>query len=764
MGHSVPCPDGFSCNRKKTVFTDINECEDYNSCGDNTICKNTNGSYYCQCQDGFRSPTGEVNFTVGGCKDIQECSEITNICGPNAKCDNAIPYYLCICNDGFISTTGKKNFSRDENASCEDIDECQRENVCGHNASCINTQGSYYCVCNAGFELKSGRFIFSGNLEQCEALNCDVFKDMLEEKFPIVKQLKKLCLQLTESKNQNQSDQMSWKEEFLKTLLSAIDELLSSGVLNDKRKVSTFLDLVETALRLTAPFIKSPGENRTSTHTELEMVTHKGPIIPKGNTVLSTKHAKLDIQMEIAAGDPADYLGFSAVSLMSYSNLGNSTGDFSDGTKLQKNQSFKINSKVVTVTVSNRNTSHLTKPVKLTLRHLQQANHTSHVCVFWDSEEGGSWSDRGCSVMESNLEYTLCSCNHLGTFAIFTAFYEIEDKFELQLIIWVGLSLSLICLLFCILTFSMMHSIKSPRTTIHLHLCINLFIANLLFLAGISHMVNQDGCAVVTAILHFCYLVAFCWICLDSVQLFRMIVLVSNVNFKMLYMMAGGYGVPALIVAISVFANYQAYGTDRYCWLSVGFIWNFFGPACAVIIINIFFFFITVWKLAQKFSSVNPDLDDIHKIEAFTINAVAQLFVLGNVWIFGRVLFQQNRTAMSFLTIFGSLEGVTLFIVYCLFSSQVREEYKCILSRICAPWKKRDTKSCYSSSRKARHLQNLTVYHCLENMKGNSFEVDKNFACFRECQGYKSLIFEELDSDLGQKSNLLKSSASDFQT
>uniref|UniRef100_A0A3Q0SGN8 Si:ch211-241f5.3 n=1 Tax=Amphilophus citrinellus TaxID=61819 RepID=A0A3Q0SGN8_AMPCI len=662
--------------RKATDVPDsagnINECEDYDPCGDNTICKNTNGSYYCQCQDGFRSSTGEVNFIAGECKgksssvnegnnsgwfgeNIQECLENTNICGPNAKCYNTIPYYLCICNDGFISTTGKKNFSHDENASCEDIDECQRENVCGHNASCINTQGSYYCVCNAGFELKSGRFIFSGNLEQCEGEGC---------KYDIMHQ---------------------------NILLNMADELLSSTVLNYKRKVSDFLDLMGNALRLIGPFTTTSRINMSSTHTELEMLVHKGPVIPEGNATLSTKHANLDIQMETAAGDPKYYPGFSAVSLMSYSNLGNSTGGFSDGTKLQKNQSFKINSKVVTVTVSNRNTSHLTKPVKLTLRHLQQANQTSHVCVFWDSEEGGSWSDRGCSVMESNLEYTLCSCNHLGTFAIFTAFYEIEDKFELQLIIWVGLSLSLICLLFCILTFSMMRSIKNPRTTIHLHLCINLFIANLLFLAGISQIVNQDGCAVVTAILHFCYLVAFCWICLDSVQLFRMIVLVSNVNFKMIYMMAGGYGVPALIVAISLFANYQAYGTDRYCWLSVGFIWNFFGPACAVIIINIFFFFITVWKLAQKFSSVNPDLDDIHKIEAFTVNAVAQLFVLGNMWIFGRVLFEQNRTAMSFLTIFGSLEGVTLFIVYCLFSSQVSHVHD-----------ERDTKSCYSSSRKAR--------------------------------------------------------------
>lgn len=51
--------------------------------------------------------------------------------------------------------------------------------------------------------------------------------------------------------------------------------------------------------------------------------------------------------------------------------------------------------------------------------------------------------------------------------------------------------------------------------------------------------------------------------CLDSVQHFRMIVVASNVNFKTLLMMAGGYGVPALIVAISVLANYKAYGTER---------------------------------------------------------------------------------------------------------------------------------------------------------------------------------------------------------
>uniref|UniRef100_A0A3P8QQM8 Uncharacterized protein n=1 Tax=Astatotilapia calliptera TaxID=8154 RepID=A0A3P8QQM8_ASTCA len=568
-------------------YKDINECNDVvKPCGQNTNCTNTIGSYYCQCKD-----------------------VISNI----------ILYYSCTCDDGFISTTGNKIFRHDQNATCEDINECHKGYPCGQNGLCNNTQGSYYCICNAGFTN------YGNKTARCTG------------------------------------------ENTIKT------ELLYFTPSSSLLLFSDFLDLVGNALRLIGPFTNSSRIYISSTQTELDMFVHKGPVIPKGNITLSTKHANLDIQMEIATGDPAYYPGFTTVSLMSYSNLENSTDGFFNGMKPQKNQSFKINSKVATVTVSNRNTSHLKTPINLTLNHLEeQANQTFHICVFWDSSvNGGSWSDRGCGVAESNLEYTSCSCNHLGTFAILTAYNEIKEKFEFHLIIWVFLSISLIFLFISILTFSMIRSIKSPRTTIHLHLCISLFIANLAFLAGISHFENQDGCTVVTGILHFSYLATFLWMCLDSVQLFRMIMLVSNTNFKTLHMMAAAYGVPAVIVAISALANSRGHGTERYCWVTQGFIWNYFGPACVIIIVNIFFFFITVWKLAQKFSSVNPDLDDLHKIEAFTISAVAQLFVLGNTWIFGSFQFQENHTAMAYLTIFGSLEGVTLFAVYCLFSRQV---------------------------------------------------------------------------------------------
>lgn len=179
--------------------------------------------------------------------------------------------------------------------------------------------------------------------------------------------------------------------------------------------------------------------------------------------------------------------------------------------------------------------------------------------------------------------------------------------------------------------------------------------------------------------------------------------LVFNSSFRTLYLMAAGYGVPAVIVSISALANASGYGTERYCWLSLDSIWSFFGPACVIIFVNIIFFLITVWKLAQKFSSLNPDLDNLQKIRTFTVTAVAQLCVLGTMWIFGCFQFEEETIVMSYLfTIFASLQGVLIFILHCLCSKQVRDEYKSILSRCCAPQKKTYSEFGYTHSSKAQ--------------------------------------------------------------
>uniref|UniRef100_A0A674DMF9 CD97 antigen-like n=1 Tax=Salmo trutta TaxID=8032 RepID=A0A674DMF9_SALTR len=541
--------------------------------------------------------------------------------------------------------------------------------ICGENATCFNTEGSFYCQCALGFRSSSQRVNFTADSpEKCIDIN-----ECLENK--------DTCGPNAECNNILGSYSCICNEGFVSS--TGVERFIfGQGVTCEGKMPKKTGDNTNYQKMCTVHPESISGIYRMSSCTKRNASSPQGPL------TLSSTHAQLDSHWETAAGDTS-YPGFVTVSLLSYKGLETSTNHSFSGLKAQEGHSFQINSKVVTATISNKDTSFLKEPVTFTFSHLKEVRSKSnYTCVYWDAESGeGTWSDRGCFLVKSNATHTVCSCYHLSSFAVLMALYEFKDTFQLQLITWVGLSLSLLCLFICILTFSLIRSIRSTRNTIHLHLCLSLFIANLVFLVGISRTESQSACAVVAGLLHFFFLAAFCWMCLEGVQLFRMVVLVFNTTFRPLYMMAGGYGVPAVIVAISALVNAKGYGTERHCWLNLedGFIWSFFGPVCIIIMVNVFFFLITVWKLAQKFSSLNPDLDKLRKIKAFTITAVAQLCVLGTMWIFGCFQFEESTLAMSYLfTILNSLQGVLVFLMHCLLSKQVREEYGKILVSICA--------------------------------------------------------------------------------
>uniref|UniRef100_A0A3Q1I338 CD97 antigen-like n=1 Tax=Anabas testudineus TaxID=64144 RepID=A0A3Q1I338_ANATE len=344
---------------------------------------------------------------------------------------------------------------------------------------------------------------------------------------------------------------------------------------------------------------------------------------------------------------------FALAALLTYKNLEESVNrSFEEIKGLQKDgvdPSIQIFSKVVSVVVSNPDFA-----------------DEKFVCAYWN--EKGAWSTDGCYLKYSNASHTVCSCNHLSSFAVLMALYPMEHTFGLLLVTKLGLIISLLCLILCILTFKFCRSIQGTRTTIHLHLCICLFVADLIFLAGISQT-KPVVCMFVAAMLHLFFLGVFTWMLLEGVQLYRMVVLVFNATIRPLYLFIAGYGTPLVIVIISAIINPTGYGTED-CWLSTkdGFIWSFIGPVCLIIFVNVFFFIITVWKLAQKFTSLNPDLSKL----AFTVTAIAQMCILGLMWVFGSFLFEKDNIVGAYIfTILNSLQGALVFIMHCLLSKQV---------------------------------------------------------------------------------------------
>ncbi len=75
---------------------------------------------------------------------------------------------------------------------------------------------------------------------------------------------------------------------------------------------------------------------------------------------------------------------------------------------------------------------------------------------------------------------------------------------------------------------------------------------------------SQLVCSIIAGILHFCFLAAFAWMCLEGVQLYLMLVEVFESEFsRRKYYYISGYLIPAVVVGISAAIDYRSYGTQR---------------------------------------------------------------------------------------------------------------------------------------------------------------------------------------------------------
>uniref|UniRef100_A0ABI8ASM5 G-protein coupled receptors family 2 profile 2 domain-containing protein n=1 Tax=Felis catus TaxID=9685 RepID=A0ABI8ASM5_FELCA len=260
---------------------------------------------------------------------------------------------------------------------------------------------------------------------------------------------------------------------------------------------------------------------------------------------------------------------------------------------------------------------------------------------------------------------------------------EQEDP-VLAVITYVGLGLSLLCLLLAALTFLLCKAIQNTSTSLHLQLSICLFLAHLLFLTAIDQTKIKLLCAIIAGALHYLYLASFTWMLLDGLHLFLTarnltVVNYSSVSRLMKWLMFPvGYGVPALIVAVSAASRPSLYGTPTRCWLHTdkGFVWTFLGPVCTIFSINLAFFLMTFWIVRNKLSSLNRDVSTLQNTRMLTFKATAQLLILGCTWCLGLLQVGPAAHVMAYLfTIINSLQGMFIFLVYCLLSQQVREQY-----------------------------------------------------------------------------------------
>ncbi|XP_048414066.1 adhesion G protein-coupled receptor B2 isoform X4 [Stegostoma tigrinum] len=381
-------------------------------------------------------------------------------------------------------------------------------------------------------------------------------------------------------------------------------------------------------------------------------------------------------------------------------------------------KSMAINSKVLTVTV--RPQPKASEPIVVELSHLINGTSDSH-CVVWDDSKidsgPGSWDPQGCETVQTQTSHTKCLCNQLATIAIL-AQKPRESTMELTGVpsvpLMIGCGIACMALLTLLAVYAAFwRFIKSERSIILLNFCLSIMASNILILVGQTQIHSKGVCMMTAAFLHFFFLSSFCWVLTEAWQSYLAVLGKIRTRLIRKRFLCLGWGLPALIVAISVgFTKAKGYGTANYCWLSLegGLLYAFVGPAAIIVLVNMLIGIIVFNKLMSRdgISDKSKKQRAGQATEArsslmlkcskcgvvsttalsatITSNAMASLWsscvvlpLLALTWM-SAVLAMTDRRSILFqilFAVFDSVQGFVIITVHCFLRREIQDVVKC---------------------------------------------------------------------------------------
>ncbi|XP_063795632.1 adhesion G protein-coupled receptor L4 [Pseudophryne corroboree] len=693
-------------------------------CHENAECKVEKELLGCYCAGGY---TGDgLNF----CEDDNECQNATYICGDHANCTNTRGSYYCMCLPGFVSS-GLERFMTNDGTYCKDIDECKEEK-CGEHAQCENTAGGYSCSCLEGYQASSGSLVFTPNdgtycqenlKIKChlddECISDNIRQTMakvstIKEPITILKEIQRSTTRellpvdvisyvevlaasspLLSTLNKTALNKETLANTTITTFVNTVNNFIEKDKitvwqkLTDKSRRKSITQLLHTteqlALNMSQNFKKTTQLDVDASNMALKLFTfdsgHMKHIHP--HALLEGDYIKIFPKKKEA---PLSN-GTVSIVFLWYDTIGSLLESPKNEASIQDNDSLEPGELVISPVVaaainSNPPTFYQLEKITFVLKHFEpSADVETAECAFWKyapESLTGEWSTEGCEVTYSNATHTSCKCIHLTHFAILmspSSHSKVSTHHSiLTRITQFGIIISLICLSLCIFTFFFFSEIQSTRTTIHKNLCCALFLAELLFLIGINMTKNKLVCATVAGLLHYFFLAAFAWMCIEGIHLYLIVVgVIYNRGFLHKNFYIFGYCSPAVVVGISAILGYRYYGTDKVCWLSTenNFIWSFIGPACLIILVNLMAFGVIIYKVFRHTAMLKPEVSCYENIRSCARGALALLFLLGATWMFGVLHVVNGSVVTAYLfTISNAFQGMFIFIFLCVLSKK----------------------------------------------------------------------------------------------
>lgn len=253
----------------------------------------------------------------------------------------------------------------------------------------------------------------------------------------------------------------------------------------------------------------------------------------------------------------------------------------------------------------------------------------------------------------------------------------------LVVISFVGIGLSVVCLLLVLITYSLFKELRTVPGVNLMNLSLSLLFAHSLFMATGATQIPII-CTSVAVLLHYFYLSSFAWMSIiasDTYRTFsRTCYTRQNTGKLKVRFLALGW-LPSLVFVVICFSLDQSglvaigYGGSDHCWInnpkSNTFV--FVIPVAFSVLFNAMFFFLTIISI-RKIKQQTQNVGNVPNSRKNMVLFVKLAVLMGFTWIFGYLNILVSDYFDYPFVIFTSLEGVYIAFGF-VFTPRVKKMY-----------------------------------------------------------------------------------------
>lgn len=361
---------------------------------------------------------------------------------------------------------------------------------------------------------------------------------------------------------------------------------------------------------------------------------------------------------------------------------------------------FKPLSSVVALTL--QTDTELTESVELTMpislifsvKLSQEFTRATPFCARWDVsiKESQGWTKDACETDLPDLwqfnkasEITVnCTCYKISSYVVLSESAAeglvVANPLPSENIVLYATIASLIILLICGVCFSSLYGLPTNSNSIHRFIVLSLFLAQILFIieAKFHHIIVKVdvGCKIMAILLHYFWLSVFSWLLVDALHLQRMLTEMRDINHgNMKFYISMGFGIPAIIVGLSVGVRSHQYGNLHFCWLSLYDIsvWSMVGPLCISLFVQICILFLAI----RAAFTLKSQIEDFGNLRGLLLLNIGLLPLATGTWTSAFFLVNEDWPELSIANSVATLlTSAYIFLGYIVFNSRVRTGIK----------------------------------------------------------------------------------------